>query len=57
LLPLLGDAQARTLKGQTGDLARSPWRVELTAAVDNVDEADVAALSAGRLHPEHVSRE
>jgi hypothetical protein len=26
LLPLLGDAQARTLQGQTGDLARQPWQ-------------------------------
>jgi len=57
LLPLLGDAQARTLQGQTGDLARSPWRVELTPTVDTVDDAHVAALSAGELHPEQVSQE
>lgn len=57
LLPLLGDAQARTLKGQTGDLARSPWRTVLTPGVDKVDDAHVAALSAGHLHPEQVSPE
>jgi hypothetical protein len=57
LLPLLGDAQARTLKGQTGDLARSRWRTVLTPGVDKVDDAHVAALSAGHLHPEQVSQE
>ena len=55
LLPLLGDAQARTLQGQTGDLARSRWRAELTTQVDAIDDAHVAALSAGRLHPEDPS--
>ena len=57
LLPLLGDAQARTLQGQTGDLARSPWRAVLTPALERVDDAHVAALSAGQLHPEQVSPE
>jgi len=52
LLPLLGDAQARTLQGQTGDLARSPWRVELMPALEPVDDPCVAAISAGQLHPE-----
>jgi hypothetical protein len=55
LLPLLGDAQARTLKGQTGDLARSPWRTVLTPAVEVVDDAHVARLSAGQLQPEDPS--
>ena len=55
LLPLLGDAQARTLQGQTGDLARSPWRAVLTPRVDAVDDAHVAALSAGQLQPEPLS--
>ena len=55
LLPLLGDAQARTLKGQTGDLARSPWRAVLTPTVESVDDAHVARLSAGQLHPEDPS--
>jgi hypothetical protein len=53
LLPLLGDAQARTLRGQTGDLARSPWRAVLQPAVEKVDDVHVAALSAGHLHPEN----
>jgi hypothetical protein len=57
LLPLLGDAQARTLQGQTGDLARSPWRAVLTPAIDRVDDAHVALLSAGQLHPEQSSSE
>ena len=52
LLPLLGDAQAVTLQGQTGDLARSPWRAVLSTVVDKVDDAHVAALSAGELQPE-----
>lgn len=52
LLPLLGDAQARTLQGKTGDLARSPWRVELMPSLEQVDDPAVAVLSAGRLHPE-----
>jgi hypothetical protein len=55
LLPLLGDAQARTLRGQTGDLARSPWRAVLTPQVDAVEDPNVAALSAGHLHPEDPS--
>jgi len=52
LLPLLGDAQARTLRGQTGDLARSAWRVELSAEVQPVDDASIVALSAGHLYPD-----
>jgi len=52
LLPLLGDAQARTLKGQTGDLARLPWRVELQPLVRFTDDEHVAAISAGQLSPE-----
>ena len=52
LLPLLGDAQARTLQGQTGDLARSPWRAVLTTRVVKVDDEHVARLSAGHLHPD-----
>jgi hypothetical protein len=55
LLPLLGDAQARTLHGQTGDLARSPWRAVLTPGVEAVDDAHVATVSAGQLHPEPTS--
>lgn len=52
LLPLLGDAQARSLHGQTGDLARSPWRVLLQPLIEEVDDHHVAALSAGHLQPD-----
>jgi hypothetical protein len=52
LLPLLGDEQARTLKGQTGDLARLPWRVELQPVVQSTDDEHVAAISVGQLSPE-----
>lgn len=52
LLPLLGDEQARALQGQTGDLARSPWRAVLLPAVEKVADAHVAAISAGQLHPD-----
>lgn len=52
LLPLLGDAQARSLVGQTGDLARSPWRTELLPAIEATADAHVAALSSGHLHPD-----
>lgn len=52
LLPLLGDAQARTLNGQTGDLARSRWTVALEPVAEAVDDPYVALLSAGRLVPE-----
>lgn len=55
LLPLLGDAQARTLQGQTGDLARAPWRAVLTPQLETVADAHVAAVSAGHLHPERDS--
>ncbi len=55
LLPLLGDAQARTLNGQTGDLARAPWRAELQPRVETVDDTHVAAISAGHLQPDSPS--
>lgn len=57
LLPLLGDAQARTLKGQTGDFARSPWRVALspqTRALSAQEGGPVATLSEGQLYPENT---
>lgn len=51
LLPLLGDSQAQTLKGLTGDLARSPWQWRFEAAhVEPKDEA-VALISEGVLTP------
>lgn len=49
LLPLLGDAQAQTLKGQTGQLARSGWKTVLETVVSNVDDPHVAAMSKGHL--------
>jgi len=55
LLPLLGDAQARSLVGQTGDLARSPWRTELLPAIEGTTDAHVAAISRGHLHPDPQS--
>ena len=49
LLPLLGDAQARTLKGQTGQLARSAWSAILETEVVPVNDPQVLAMSRGRL--------
>lgn len=57
LLPLLGDKEARELQGQTGDFARTNWRVALlpTLRVVPADEdAQVAAISEGKLYPEHM---
>ncbi len=51
LLPLLGDAQAQTLKGQTGDLARSPWRWAATPRLTATTDEAVALISEGLLHP------
>jgi len=56
LLPLLGDAQARSLQGQTGDLARSPWRAVLEPAAQPMNDSEVALLSVGHLHPEESSQ-
>ncbi|TDY37005.1 hypothetical protein BX592_1488 [Paraburkholderia rhizosphaerae] len=53
LLPLLGDVQARTLQGQTGDFARLPWRAALSYEVEKIDDANIAAMSAGQIEPEH----
>jgi hypothetical protein len=49
LLPLLGDAQARHLKGATGDMARQPWRVKWSAEQGPVDDEAVAWMSRGDL--------
>jgi hypothetical protein len=38
LLPLLGDPQARHLKGATGDMARQPWRVRWSAEQGAIDD-------------------
>lgn len=52
LLPLLGDEQASTLQGLTGDLARSAWRAVLLPEIVAVQDPCVAALSAGHLEPD-----
>jgi hypothetical protein len=52
LLPLLGDAQARTLNGQTGALARAGWQAEFQTQLLAVDDPQVAAVSAGQLRPD-----
>ena len=51
LMPLLGDAQARALKGLTGDLARSSWQWQASAQHLAVDDEAVALISAGTLTP------
>lgn len=51
LMPLVGDAQAKTLKGLTGDLARAPWHWQIKPQhVATQDEA-VALISDGALRP------
>jgi hypothetical protein len=49
LLPLLGDVQARHLKGATGDMARQPWRVRWSAEQGAIDDEFVAWMSRGVL--------
>jgi hypothetical protein len=51
LMPLLGDAQAKTLKGLTGDLARAPWQWQLEPRLVSTDDEAVALISAGSLQP------
>jgi hypothetical protein len=51
LLPLLGDAQAQTLKGQTGDLARQPWQLCFATEHEAVDDREVALISQGLIVP------
>ena len=52
LLPLLGDPQARHLKGATGDMARQPWSVRWSAEQGEVDDEFVRWMSRGVLNPE-----
>ena len=51
LLPLLGDAQAKTLKGQTGDLARSGWSTHFNPNHSATSDPHVMAMSDGQLEP------
>lgn len=53
LLPLLDDAQAKTLKGQTGELARSGWKPVLDTTITATNDPHVAAISQGRLQANH----
>ncbi|MGQ0598535.1 hypothetical protein [Aquabacterium sp.] len=51
LMPLVGDAQAQTLKGLTGDLARAPWQWQFKPThIGTTDEA-VALISDGEIYP------
>ncbi len=56
LLPLLGDAQARHLKGATGDMARQPWSVRWSAEQGPVDDEFVKWMSRGVLTPDTSSQ-
>lgn len=49
LMPLVGDAQAKTLKGLTGDLARAPWTWQLQAKLVATDDEAVSLISQGTL--------
>ena len=51
LMPLIGDAQAQSLQGATGKLARLPWRVQWQAALRTCGDEQVQALSAGTVQP------
>ena len=51
LMPLVGDAQAQTLKGLTGDLARTPWTWQLEPHHVKTSDEAVALISAGTLRP------
>lgn len=51
LMPLIGDAQAQSLQGATGKLARLPWRVQWQAELRASGDEHVQALSAGTLQP------
>jgi len=51
LLPLVGDAQAQTLKGLTGDLARTPWAWAFEPRHTGTDDEAVALISVGTLRP------
>lgn len=49
LLPLLGDEQARHLKGATGDMARQPWGIHWQAEQGEVADEFVRWMSRGEL--------
>ncbi len=51
LMPLVGDAQAQTLKGLTGDLARAPWQWHFKPNHVGTTDESVALISDGEIHP------
>ncbi len=51
LMPLVGDAQAQTLKGLTGDLARAPWQWRFKPNHITPDDDAVALISDGEILP------
>lgn len=51
LMPLLGDPEATTLKGLTGELARSPWQWRLTPRHVATDDEAVMLISEGIVRP------
>jgi hypothetical protein len=51
LMPLVGDAQAQTLKGLTGDLARAPWQWQLSPRHQHTTDEAVALISEGTISP------
>jgi hypothetical protein len=51
LLGLLGDPAAHARDGALAELARLPLRLELSGALEAVDSAGIAYISAGRLRP------
>ncbi|MDO9237046.1 MAG: hypothetical protein Q7U28_13565 [Aquabacterium sp.] len=51
LMPLVGDAQAQTLKGLTGDLARSPWQWQISPRYQSTQDEAVALISEGTISP------
>ena len=48
LLPLLGDAQAQSLPGATGELARQPWRVQWHNEITALEHPSITRLSSGQ---------
>lgn len=51
LMPLVGDAQAQTLKGLTGDLARAPWQWRFKPQHVGTTDESVALISDGEILP------
>ena len=51
LMPLVGDAQAQTLTGLTGDLARAPWQWRFEPSLGPTSDEAVALISEGTLRP------